>query len=111
MKRIKTFEYFTYQAPEVEDITINDLSEIIEEGERPYIVMIGEYSTKRNVTFMDADELTSLIFNEAKGSKKPIIILVDDFDSIPSELKTECELIVTDELTDVAKMKSIVYSL
>jgi hypothetical protein len=61
---------------------------------------------------MDADELTSLIFNEAKGSKKPIIILVDDFNSIPSELKTKCELIVTDdELTDVAKMKSVVYSL
>jgi hypothetical protein len=111
MKRIKTFEFFTYQTPEVENITIDDLSEIIEEGEKPYIVMIGEYSRNKNVTYMEADELTSLIFNGAKGSKKPIIILVDDFDSIPNELKRECELIVTDELTDVAKMKSIVYSL
>ena len=43
--------------------------------------------------------------------KKPIVILVDDFDVIPSDLKDKCELIVTDEITDVAKMKMTLYSL
>ena len=60
---------------------------------------------------MDSSEFTELIFNEARGSKKPIVILVDDFDVIPSDLKDKCELIVTDEITDVAKMKMTLYSL
>jgi hypothetical protein len=112
MKRLKTFEFFKYQEPEVEDITIDDLSDIIfDENEKPYIVLIGDYSNSKKVSFMDSSEFTELIFNEARGSKKPIVILVDDFDVIPSDLKDKCELIVTDEITDVAKMKMTLYSL
>lgn len=112
MKRLKTFEFFNYQEPEVEDITIEDLSDIIfDEYQKPYIVLIGDYSRSKNVSFMDSNEFTTLIFNEAKDNKKPIVILVDDFNIIPSELKDKCELIVTDEITDVAKMKMILYSL
>lgn len=112
MKRLKTFEFFKYQEPEVEDITIDDLNDIVlDENERPYIVLIGDYSSSKKVSFMDSSEFTELIFNEARGSKKPIVILVDNFDVIPSELKGKCELIVTDEISDVAKMKMTLYSL
>ena len=112
MKRLKTFEFFNYQEPEVEDITIDDLSDIIfEENEKPYIVLIGDYSSSKSVSFMDSSEFTELIFNEANGSKKPIVILVDSFKVIPSELRNKCELIVTDEISDVAKMKMTLYSL
>lgn len=112
MKRLKTFEFFKYQEPEIEDITIDDLSDIIfDENEKPYIVLIGDYSISKNVSFMDSSEFTELIFNEAKGTKKPIVILVDSFNVIPAKLKDKCELIVTDEITDIAKMKMTLYSL
>ena len=32
MKRLKTFEFFKYQEPEVEDITIDDLSDDLMES-------------------------------------------------------------------------------
>jgi hypothetical protein len=120
MKHLKKFENWAYQNNDIQNITIDELREFVNEPGDVYLVAIEGETTGQN---MENDRIQRISTNEFAeiindyDSRLPVkVVLIDGdaFSSIPASIIDSCQLFIiegelTPEITNSIELYSLPY--